>query len=345
MNTKFKNNSLLIASIILCGIVFLITLAYLQKSLKQESHSTSMEIVDAYGREYKNIIEKGLTEVLESNRTLVSVFEGHHNFDYKTLEPIYDNVLQNFMETYPEYLSVCLYWELKALDKNYNKLNGRVRNISCRIMDELFSVKQIVDTTNDIIINDYYTTRDLNEETIWEPYYDAVTPGLEGVLMSTVVVPISVDGVCEGMVGIDISLEHFAAYTKLIKPFSNTRAYIIANNQMIVGHSNEELVGEQFLTSLKVDTLVFKDALAKTSSNKGSKFTYINADDNEEYFVSFKPIKVGNISKNWTLGIEVPAKELNVASNNILRNALLIGLIGLLIAGLAVIFVALRLKE
>src|SRR5665648_483342 len=75
--------------------------------------------------------------MMESARTMRNVFTTHKKYDPAQRDAFFENILISNVEKNPNYLSVGLYWEIKALNESYNKKNGRIRNICYRANDQI----------------------------------------------------------------------------------------------------------------------------------------------------------------------------------------------------------------
>jgi methyl-accepting chemotaxis protein len=341
-NLKVKLNVYILSA---ATIIYCLTVGYISYRLKEITYRNSVEIVKSSTREYEDKISAELTVMMESARTLKNAFE-----DYKKLKPenrneFYDHLLSSNFEKHPEYLSIGVYWELKALDKNYKKKNGRFWNGFFREGGKIVNQKAIEDTTNMELTSTYYQVRKLNKETIVNPYYDLATKEMKGILMTSLLTPIQDEaGKFEGMVGIDISLSHMNQLIASVKPYKEAISYMISENKIIVAHTNMSLTGKNFISSLAADSTVFKnEVLSNLRSDKS--FTYKNSITGEEYLVSFEPIMIGNKDTNWMIGIEVPTQVILSEAHEVLAKTAIAGILGLFFLYLIIYFIAARISN
>ncbi|HEX7585055.1 MAG TPA: cache domain-containing protein [Prolixibacteraceae bacterium] len=309
-------------------IIYCIAIGYISYRLREIAYADSVEIVKGSTREYRNKISEGLNVMMESARTMRNVFRTHKKYEPAQRDAFFENILISNIEKNPDYLSIGLYWEIKALDPSYHKKNGRIRNICYRLNNQIKMQKEVVDTTNAEIKGTYYTARDLNKEMIWDPYYDMVTKGLTGTLMTSIFVPIQNESEqFEGLVGIDISLAHLNKLISGIKPFEESVSYILGGNGMVVAHTDQALTGKNFFGTLANDSTGFKSGVEQVKSKSSNSFTYTNSQNKEEYFVSFEPISIKNIPTNWVIGVEVPTKVILKEARKVLMNAIMAGVL------------------
>ena len=342
-NLKLKLNVYILSA---ATIIYCITIGYISYRLKEITYRNSVEIVRSSTREYQNKISEELTVMMESARTLKNTFE-----DYKKLKPenrdeFYDHLLSSNFAKHPEYLSIGVYWELKALDKTYKKKNGRYWNGFFREEGQIVNQKAIEDTTNQELTSTYYQIRRLNKETIINPYYDQATKEMKGILMTSLLTPIqNKAGQFEGMVGIDISLSHMNQLIASVKPYKEAVSYMISENRIIVAHTNTLLTGKNFISSLAADSTVFKNEALGNNVGSDKSFTYENSTTGEEYFVSFEPIMIGNMDTNWIIGIEVPTKVILSEAREVLAKTIIAGILGLFFLYLIIYFIAAKISD
>lgn len=327
-------------------IIYCLAIGYISYRLKEIAYSDSVEIVKGSTRENRNKISEELNVMMESARTMRNVFSTYDKYTPAQRDAFFDNVLYSNLEKNPNFLTIGLYWEIKTLNKNYKKKNGRIRNSFYRANNQIKMQKAVVDTTNAELKGIYYTARRLNREMVWDPYYDVVTKELEGVLMTALFVPIqSSVGSFEGMVGIDISLSQMNKLIAGIKPFEGSVAYIVGGNRMVVAHTDQSLTGKDFFRTLYSDSTAFKSGFEQVKSSLSNSFTYTNKKNDKEYFVSFEPILINGAPTNWVIGVEVPTEIILREAQKVLIQAILTGALGLLLLYLIIYFIAAKISN
>jgi methyl-accepting chemotaxis protein len=327
-------------------IIYCVTIGYISYQLNEITYANSVEIVKSTAREHRNLISEKLNVMMESARTMRNVFVTHQKYDPVQRDAFFENILFSNLEQNPDFLSVGLYWEIKTLNSNYNKRNGRIRNIYYRANNQIKLQKAIADTTNSDINGIYYTARDLNKEMIWDPYYDVVTKELAGTLMTALFVPIqNKSGKFEGLVGIDISLTQMNKLITEILPFEESVSFILGGNRMVVAHTDETQTGKNFFTAIASDSSEFKKGFEQLRNNSSTSFTYTSAKNNEEYFVSIEPITIGETPTSWLIGVEVPTRVILKEAKKVLITAIMTGLLGLILLYIIIYFIAVRISD
>jgi methyl-accepting chemotaxis protein len=326
-------------------IVYCFAIGYISYQLKEISYADSSEIVKGTTREYRNKISEELNVMMQSARTMRNIFNNYKKYEPAQRDAFFGQILRSNLEKNPNFLSLGVYWELKALDKSYKKKNGRYWDGYFREGEKIINQKAIEDTTNQELTSTYYQIRRMNKETIVNPYYDQSTKELKGIMMTSLLSPIqNEDGQFVGMVGIDISLSHMNQLISSVKPYKEAKSYILSENRLIVAHTNVSLTGKNFISSLSADSSVFKtEAFNNTDSNKS--FTYYNSSDGEEYLVCIEPITIGNTPTNWIIGVEVPTRIILSEAKKVLFTAIFVGVLGLILMYIIIYFIAARISD
>jgi len=342
-NLKLKLNIYILSA---ATIIYCITIGYISYRLKEITYRNSVEIVKGSTREYQNKISAELNVMMESARTMKNAFEVYQKLKPENRDEFYDHLLTSNFAKHPEYLSVGVYWELKALDKTYKKKNGRFWNGFFREGDKINNQKAIEDTTNQELTSTYYQVRKMNKETIVNPYYDQTTKEMKGILMTSLLTPIQNEtGQFVGMVGIDVSLSHMNQLIASIKPYDEAISYIISENRIVVAHTDTQLTGKNFISSLAADSSVFKNEAFGNRLDSNKSFTYKNSTNDEEYFVSFEPITIDNIDTNWIIGVEVPTQVILSEANKVLGRTIIAGILGLFLLYVIIYFIAVKISD
>ncbi len=340
---KLKLNIFILSA---ATIIYCITIGYISWRLKEIAYADAVEIVKGSSREYGNKISEELNVMMESARTMRNIFSTHTKYKPEQRDAFFEDVLKSNVEKNPDYLAIGLYWEISVLDPKYKKLNGRIRNICYHINNQIKIQKEIVDTTNSKLSGIYYTVREMNREMISDPYFDIVTKGLAGTLMTSLLVPIQNEsGLFEGLVGIDISLNHMDKLISEIKPFEGSVSYIVGGNRMIIAHTDQSLAGKNFMLSSDADSTYFENGFEQIKTSTSSAFTYFNTQKRLEYFVSLEPISISGLKTNWVIGIEVPTQIILKTAERVLINSILAGIIGLVVLFVIIYFIATRISN
>ncbi|OLS02504.1 methyl-accepting chemotaxis protein [Tissierella creatinophila] len=162
------------------------------------------------------------------------------------------------------------------------------------------------------------------EETVVEPYYyDA---GESQVLMSTIAVPIIINGKTVGVVGVDILFDRLQEVGDGIKLYKTGYGRLISSEGLVVTHPDKSTIGEpagEFVTGDAEK--VFKKIKQKEvfTENVYSKV------HNKKVLKSFAPISIGDTGTIWSFSTVVPQEEVFAELYSIMLRIAIISIIGL----------------
>ncbi len=175
-------------------------------------------------------------------------------------------------------------------------------------------------------------------EAIWEPYIDQATSTKGIKLLVTFGAPININGKFAGIIGTDVGLESLQDIVLKIKPVAGSFAFIVSNTGIIAGHPNKELLFKN-IKDLFPNTIEKEKILEKVQ--KGTAFYFIQTDESgNKQLICFAPITAGKMVTPWALVLSTPMSVITQEANRTLYVSLGVGLVGLLIIILVLIFVS-----
>lgn len=332
-------NIVLITIITFSVLIFSFTILYLSINVRGNTQKDSQNIVDWQTKSYALKIEGLLNETMSITRTLAYAFTENRDQNIHELHPANMNILKSTLEHNPNFISVWFDWEIRTIDPDYKKRNGRAGNVLFRDQNGQFVYeRQIRDTTDDIINSAYYDCRENRLEAVGEPYFDQTTEGLGGILMVSPIVPIEVNGDFHGMAGVDLDMRSIQNIVKQLKPFDITKSYLLSPGNLFAAHPVDSM-HEKSVYSFKSDELklVFENSIKKIKEGKPYSFTYKNPEKKNVY-VSLVPLSIGKDNEIWTLATETPISEVLAKSNKMFYYTLFLGFLGISILCLVVYF-------
>lgn len=342
MKYSFKTigirGQILISVILFTVLIFLLVMLYLSVNVKHLAIDDSKKVVEGYTQRYAKEIQGIFNGVMDITRTLADVFVENEEIYQRDADPLNNQILINTLNNNEDFLAVWLQWEFNAIDPNYPKEHGRISHTHIKI-DGNYSYDAIVqDTSDNFVMGQYYDIKNTKKELMGEPYYDEVTPGLEGILMISPSVPIIRNNEFIGMVGVDLAMNRIQNIIPKIKPYPSSVAYLVTLDTTVVAHTNTEYhnknlfeINPEFISEYNV---------AIDSAKTNSKFSFMGKKtaNKEDYFVSLVPLKIGNDDETWMIAIETPLKEIVKAPNKLFLKTIIAGLIGLILLFIVIYF-------
>lgn len=324
---------ILISSVTL--IIFSAAIGYITIKSNRLALNDAMELSDAYAREYANLVTTNLNVDMNTARTMAEVFIGYKGVPYDSRTNIYTDILRNIAIENRDFLSVWANWELQAIDSNYIKPFGRARFTIYR--DENGNILYYSDTLNldgDDMSSAYYQMKISKLETVMEPYYFSYQGSSEQILETSVCAPILDNGKFIGLAGIDLGLNRFDALISRIKPFEGSDAFLISNLGVIISHPDEDYIGKP-ITELFPKFESIHNITEKIRN--GRNFSFPTDDDR---YISFASLTIGNTTTPWSLGIDVPVKVIIEKARRHLQISVIVGIVGLALLSFFIWFIS-----
>ena len=331
MNIHFKSIKWRILITILSFVVIIFSAfnIYISYSAKSNALADSQKIIDETTKHYADKIHVIFSNAFSVANTFSDSFIEIINLESSKRDSLTKKILLNVLQSNKNFLTTAIHYELSAIDPNYTKRNGRLRNVAFRLNDKIYFSKNIADTTNEKLTGLYYDARKLQKPMLSNPYYDTHTPELKGILMVTAVTGIIKNGKYLGQTGIDLSLENIQKMVQSINPFKSSIAYLVSTNNKIVAHPDKSLFNKDFIENNTAYKDTFLYALNQVRKNKSYHSKLKRNSGN--YYVSFTPIQVGTNKQYWALITETPIKLLTEKSDRLFLKISIIGIFSLII--------------
>ncbi|OKH88828.1 methyl-accepting chemotaxis protein [Thalassospira sp. TSL5-1] len=157
---------------------------------------------------------------------------------------------------------------------------------------------------------------------VLEPYVED-SAGTDPVLMTSATAPVIVDGAVVAVSGVDLDLGGLQARVANEKPLGAGKIWLVTDKGTVVAHPDKEL-----LAKLLADSGVSQQQVEQALEQD---FVIADIDGVENYLVAL-PVQFGNAPQKWTVIGAVPSKAVLASANAASRDAVIIGLIVLVVA-------------
>ena len=325
--------SFIVFAIVIGAIVF----SYHNTSLKEANR-----LADSYALQAAKSVKSTLEQDLGVTQTLSSAFKGYDKIPGHTRQTIYQDILGNVLKGNPEYIAVWMSWELRYIDPNYKKPYGRQRTVMIKESGILKLIVDTVETEGDDLGSMYLNQKISMKDLLTNPYYYTPEEGGDSILETSVAAPLIKDGEFVGVTGIDITLSRFQNITDQIKPFKTSKAFLLANNGIIISYPEEKNVGDSLINVYP--EFAKQEVMEKIREGKAFSFEYEDSTSYSNY-VSFAPVKVGNTDTPWSICLISPTKDVEDVAIDNFNLSLFIGFIGLMSFSLITLFIAQRITR
>ena len=324
LRTRFLVSMSLVVLLSISVVVFILSIKSVDM-VKTSAYGIAEETASKNG----NYVRAELEVAMDTVRTLSYTFQ-EMKLSREVNRDTMNEILINVLKDNPQFVATWTLWEPNALDgRDAQFINKPGYDRTGRFIP--YWSKQNTSVHLEPLVNygkqgagDYYLIpKETKRETIIEPY-DYPIVG-KNVWITSVVVPIIVDGNFVGVVGIDIALDTIQKVVSDIKPLDAGQTSLISNKGKYVAHTDYSQIGK-----------VIEDSRVKKAINLGESYT---TTDKGVYQI-YVPIHIGRTTTPWSMEVGVPVEEILAKANSIRNFAIGIWIIALLIIGLVVYIVA-----
>jgi signal transduction histidine kinase len=212
----------------------------------------------------------------------------------------------------------------------------------CYRNNDTVEIKNIGNENYDYFSMDWYNIpKELNRPVWSEPYLDE---GGGNIIMSTYSVPLyrQINGKNQfiGILTADVSLDWLQDYFDSIKVYQTGYAFMISRNGAFVSHPKKELIINESIFSVadkqKLPQLYEIGQNMIKGESSFVEIEFYNLKYNKLSWIAYAPVTVNG----WSVGVVFPVNEFQADINNLFVRILVIGLVGLIIICLIVIFIS-----
>ncbi|MCB2196034.1 MAG: GAF domain-containing protein [Bacteroidetes bacterium] len=332
MNLKTK---MLVYILATSSVIYALALGYVSLKLNSIAFDNAKELTTTYAREYANYTKADLSVDMNMTRALAHVSKIYKNLPPDQMKTVLNEMIEHLIEENPNFLSTWYNWELSAIWPDWEKPFGRLRLTYYRSDGAIKYKEEILDTVAGFTKGAYYDILEKQVEYVMDPYYFTYNTGEEEILMTSVAMPIMIDGVSVGIAGLDLELQRFQDLIKDIHPIEGSYAFLIAYNGQFVAHDNEALVGQyiQDLSGENSNVLeMIQNGEEFSNARKGA--------DGRQYWTSYAPVYIGNSPTPWSFGFAVPVDVIMAEEKATLTRSIIVGVVGLFLIAFIIWLIA-----
>jgi methyl-accepting chemotaxis protein len=185
----------------------------------------------------------------------------------------------------------------------------------------------------------YQVPKKANDHRVLEPYLDATS----GVLMTSFTTPIQRNGTFIGAAGVDLALDQLQKQVAAVKALDSGYAFLVGRTGIFGAAPDKKLIGKTTLTEFadKKGDDAFAKLAADVRAGKSGRLETKDPWKGGDVVLTYAPVKTGG----WSLVTVVPKKEITAAADSLRTKLLIVGLLGILVLGAAVMFIAGRLTK
>jgi methyl-accepting chemotaxis protein len=241
-----------------------------------------------------------------------------------------DAMFQRILNNNEQFMGVWSVWEPNAFDGQDEKYvntdrhdtTGRYVPFWTRDGDRIVHSPIVDYDTSDF----YLLPKQKGQEMILEPFVYPVAG--KDVLLTSIIVPVTIDNEFKGIVAVDMSLDTLAQLSQQVKLFDNGYGSIISNNGMFVTHPNNDYVTMP-LAEQEHYTYI-KEIQTAIQQGKSSVIQDFSSYLQEDSYIVTAPIHIGKTETPWSLLVTVPTQEVLAQTTKLTWTMVIIGVAGMI---------------
>ena len=270
-------------------------------------------------------VDAELDDAIGVARVMARAFEGMRRTNTANRRAM-SEMMRNTLEQSPRLLGIWSIWEPNALDgrdalfvgTEGHDETGRFITYWYRADGQL----AMEPTVNYTIPGDgdyYLLARNSGEETVLEPYHYPV--GGVDVLMTSLVVPIRVDGRVLGVAGVDIAMSDVQERLAEVRPFDTGTVSFISNTGLLVADPDASLLGK---SAAKAG--FGEDLLAAVAKGEAARYDDVRDRQGEASIRAIAPLQIGQSKAPWSVAVTAERATVLAAVDDITLLLLLLSL-------------------
>lgn len=314
---KFK--SITVQLVVVIGAVFIVLSAllvgYTAVTTRNTAVETAQETAILLAQEESALIKAELELGMDAARALADQLEAIPNPDLDlslARDQVYP-MLESLALENTNFIGVYTAWEPNAFDgrdaefagqEGYDE-TGRLIPYLARTESGDVASEPLLDYETEGIGEYYLCPKRTGEECVLDPFIYPVH-GVD-TLMTSLVVPIQVDGTFYGITGVDYPLDYFQELADGVDMYRGTaKMYVISNGGVIAGATGQpDLVGES-LSVLQDD---WEEDLELIQTGE------IFSEEHDGEVAFYVPINIGKATTPWAISLTIPQSEITRDAN------------------------------
>ena len=318
-------------------VIFLVVLSNVNKLATNNAKDIAFNVAGKWGNFAKSYIESPLLEA----RSLAKLLEGELNSNTTnnlTREQV-NAMLRNLILESPEYLGSYVAFEPNAFDGKdsvYQNTEGHdntgrfvpywTKGEGNGLLEALVSY----DVEGD---GDYYQIpKKTRRESILEPYEYKI--GGEDVILTSLVIPLTINDQFAGIAGIDISLDDIVKKFDEISFYDKGYVSLYTENGTLLATKNVEDIRKN------VVEITDNNDFIKGVKNQREFTTHFTSQSDNEFIAIGVPIEIGNTGTKWSIVAFIPEEELLSEMGKLTFLIFLLGIIAIIIISIIIWFIA-----
>lgn len=333
--------TLLPLTVVIMTLLLLFIRHTVQLTVSERAREATMGLVQADGEKLLEPLIRSLHETV----SFANVLQNKERINQFERRDFANELLRNYLASRPDLLGVWTGWEPDAfdgLDSMYADSPGH--DASGRFIPYWYRDAGKLELTYLLDYEDtdkgayYQLAKQQRKPVVLDPFLYPI--GDKTILMTTIAVPIIIDGQFLGVIGVDISVDtlqsevaKFNTATSVSALFGHHGTVIAHPDGQRLGRNMEETEGDFMGQYLAPASTAVKNA----TSYSAEFYSSIMQDD---VMVTYMPLSLGETGASWSLARIVPVGQVLADVNSIIRQVVLLGVGALVFFTLAIVLLA-----
>ncbi|MGE5412407.1 MAG: cache domain-containing protein, partial [Clostridiales bacterium] len=321
-------------SVLLLLLIMQVIVIKIVSQHQEEGSLSNIELKAlGYAEEFNNLVSRKL----ELSKTLAGYMEENRSKDRQEIMNSFKNLLENDKEIIDNFL-IYEPGAFDGMDGNFRNKMGHDSTGRFNFTYNRYSGSVQVAPVVDVDVSDYYTTpKKTLKPIISEPYL------YQGILLSTISVPILRQGQFAGVAGVDLGLNDINKIISQVKVFESGYAFVISQAGLYIANKDNNLVGKSnFFDILKSNDQQSYEKVKNDISNgvKGS-IKIFDKDLDKEVYIFYSPIK----ASNWYYAVVAPEDEMMAGVRQLKWILIVIGIAAVLLVAIIAYYISLKISK
>lgn len=253
-------------------------------------------------------------------------------------------MLETLFDQHHDILSAWMYWEKDAFDgkdveyrhaKGHDQ-TGQFVPVWSKNESGSLTLSPIEGYQSGDLANNIKSVLETGEASIWEPFlyeYDG-----EEILVTSIVVPVVINGKTVGMTGVDIALSYLHKEVNEFTFYKSGFAGILTNKGNVISHENEALIGHNFYEHVSMkDRPDLNQIIEAVKTGEFMRIEGYSDALKKDVYRLFTPITINGISEPWSAMLSAPIDEINQQAKNIMVTIITISVVIIIVITIVIL--------
>jgi len=344
MKISFKLTAIMVAlGLFAIALVSSTLLARSRSSIIGLSEQYALSMAHDSAADVGNFLESYLVRV----ETTAHVMEQYQDIVITNRRNMFNVIIEGLVETNPGIIAAWCVWEPDVLEGNDRQYIGTKGTSSGGRFSPYYYLengKIQVMALEDFTDPAYLLARNSGKPTILDPYEYSV--GGKKVLMTTISVPIRVDGNTVGVAGFDLPITEIQNISQTQKPFPDSVTAVFSSNGTVTACFDPSRIGKNMRdTEADMAGPYLNDFVNAVKAGTPFSFTNYIAAMKTDMTIFTIPITVGTMANPWSYAVAIMRNTIMAPVNQMLTIAIVISAVVLALLVLAAMFLSLSISK